>query len=297
MQDPNQYSNSLFDLLNLGEVGEQLKGAAKTYNALRAEIEINLIAPFKKFLEDAQDSIQPVVDFIRKIQALAPEERAAFAELFADAYTHWKGSYFEEQDKVAGVLARRSWPRVERYLSSSEMQEALELQSDSDFDSYVVQIFSRSDHEPLRCVMKSWRSVPYLANRTSIIDEALQAHISRLYGLSIPALLPFIEGIAAELIQPTTKRPRENIVKQVVTLHVRDESTWSQVLADTVCDVVYKNYAFEKDASPLFNRHGILHGRVSDYNTAANSLRVFLLIDAMVGIYTLTKARTLSSGQ
>jgi hypothetical protein len=57
--------------------------------------------------------------------------------------------------------------------------------------------------------------------------------------------------------------------------------------------VYYKGYRFGKDTAPLLSRHGILHGRVSDYRSVLNSPPVFLFLD-MIGNIWLEKQRATS---
>src|ERR1035437_4459671 len=74
-----------------------------------------------------------------------------------------------------------------------------------------------------------WNNIPYLADRHRIVNDALQAHIHGMYTLSVPALLPFVDGVAevvvTELgnIAPSTEKQgatalKENTVKKVARL-------------------------------------------------------------------------------
>lgn len=48
----------------------------------------------------------------------------------------------------------------------------------------------------------------------------------------------------------------------------------------------YGRQDFSQSATPeQLNRHRILHGRVPDYGTAANSIRAFLLVDTVAGMW------------
>src|SRR5205809_4439666 len=72
----------------------------------------------------------------------------------------------------------------------------------------------------------------------------------------------------------------------------------AQVFADVVEDVIYKRYDFRNDPAPYLNRHGILHGRVPDYADKLNSIRVFLLVDAIAYLWLEKQQQTpLSASQ
>ena len=48
----------------------------------------------------------------------------------------------------------------------------------------------------------------------------------------------------------------------------------------------YLKSNFEQAAAPgSFNRHRVLHGRIPDYGTAANSVRAFLLVDTVADMW------------
>jgi hypothetical protein len=54
-------------------------------------------------------------------------------------------------------------------------------------------------------------------------------------------------------------------------------------------------YGWEDFSQPAipeqFNRHRILHGRISDYGTAANSIRAFLLVDTVADMWCRLSAK------
>ena len=118
--------------------------------------------------------------------------------------------------------------------------------------------------------------------RQQIIADALFAHRNGLYTLSIPTLLPFVDGLSAEILGSTTK----NAVAQFAEdRRANDPEIWVQGFCDFMAQVFYKGYRFGTDSAPYLNRHAILHGRVFDYPSALNSTRVFLLLDALADFW------------
>lgn len=74
----------------------------------------------------------------------------------------------------------------------------------------------------LNRVVRSWWPHPYMAKRKRTVRAALNAHKSRQYELMIPALLPLIDGLAAEIVAATFKPQRKAIyTKDAVTLVIR----------------------------------------------------------------------------
>ena len=105
----------------------------------------------------------------------------------------------------------------------------------------------------------------------------MAAHRAGQYTLTVPALLPLAEGLSAEIMGTTAGR--QNVVKAVARdWRAREQELWTELYSDVVVHVIYKNYDFDKDPAPYLNRNGILHGRVPDYGTDLNSIRVFLFV-------------------
>ncbi|HXM61766.1 MAG TPA: hypothetical protein VN950_12995 [Terriglobales bacterium] len=136
-------------------------------------------------------------------------------------------------------------------------------------------------------MVRNWNQIPYLMSRKNICSEAVKAYQIGLYNLVIPALLPLAEGLASEigLCDPR----RTDAVKLVSKAQMTHPSTDIDFGAATM-EVLERSYYgaqdFSKPAAPeQFNRHRILHGRVTDYGTAANSIRAFLLVDTVADIW------------
>jgi hypothetical protein len=76
-------------------------------------------------------------------------------------------------------------------------------------------------------------------------------------------------------------------VAEVVTLYDSKgrASDWADAVMQAVSEQMFKDYDFETQRAPAkLNRHGVLHGRIPDYGSEANSLKAILLLDVMVHI-------------
>ena len=72
----------------------------------------------------------------------------------------------------------------------------------------------------LNRVVRSWWSNPYMEKRKRTVRAAINAHKNRQYELTIPTLLPLIDGLAAEIVAATPKLQRKAIyTKDAVTLY------------------------------------------------------------------------------
>ncbi len=155
----------------------------------------------------------------------------------------------------------------------------------------IVELYSENDWQHLRESVNDWRSKPHFQRRMPIIEDALEAHLAGRYTLSIPAILPQVEGIASEILGVSPGRPRD-IIRDVVTAQYPDFS--SAVARDALISYLMLGYGWgdfaqfaawlqqhQTTEQELLHRHAILHGVQVNYASRENSLRAFLLLDAL----------------
>ena len=141
-----------------------------------------------------------------------------------------------------------------------------------------------------------------------IIYDALEAHVNGKYTLSVPTLLPHIEGIATEIVEkynlPKLDKPLiyrakpygkdgEKTYASRVFAHVGisalDFEEWVAVesllyyLEGTMYQSPRRRGKKLKDfaTKDILNRHSILHGTHTKYATPMNSLKCFLALDVL----------------
>lgn len=167
----------------------------------------------------------------------------------------------------------------------------------------ITQYYKKQRWQVLENVMESWQGELFLP-RHAIIREALWAHKSGKFGVSVPSLLPHIEGIARELCVRYNLKPLRNplVVKDGSKTHVG--TVFSSVIASWLTgdrrlavfgflyyleggfyawvdfESTFENMKEIKESKDL-NRHAILHGIQLNYNTELNSLRCFLVLDVL----------------
>jgi hypothetical protein len=146
-------------------------------------------------------------------------------------------------------------------------------------------------------MVRSWMTTPYLRDRRALVRQAARAHRERQYALTLPTILPLVEGLARLLCVQFVPREAgksrrdkpgmETIVTAVVHLYDADgrASDYVTAVREIVANQIFKSYSFANEAPPSrVNRHGILHGQIPNYATEANSLRAFLLLDIVVRV-------------
>jgi hypothetical protein len=163
----------------------------------------------------------------------------------------------------------------------------------AEIDKRICAHFRRKEAVRLREMTRAWKPIPYLDERRRIIREALSAHVDRKYSLSIAALLPLVDGLAAE-IRRTTIKPAKGkklkliAVNEVVHLYRPADGRsrkWAEVVSIAVTEGIFKDYDFNTQPAPAKNnRHGVLHGRIPNYESEKLSLQTFLVLDVMACI-------------
>jgi len=148
----------------------------------------------------------------------------------------------------------------------------------------------------LRRTVASWWEDPVLRLRRPIVRDALNDHAAGRYRVSIPTLLPCIEGVVADTFG-LGKRTRitaglESLVDIFDGLDALELEVGISTLAGLYSPV---DFSTTSGLSTTLNRHLILHGRTVRYGNEPNSLKVFLHMDE-VSCQLATKRR-LEAGQ
>ncbi len=155
--------------------------------------------------------------------------------------------------------------------------------------SSVIRYYGATNQKRLRDAVGSWESNPLFVPRMKIIRDALDSHINGKYTLSVPTLLAQVEGIVNDFVvcMNLSLKPHksEHLKEAIVHSPVVNLSallTFEGLLE--IFEKVYESRDFAKvplKKRGLFNRHTVLHGRQVGYDTQINSLRAFLILDAL----------------
>ncbi len=199
--------------------------------------------------------------------------------------------YERVETEAFAVLTRGGWLGMERHLTGPQVRTILEIAQRSGDDAAnraIANYFAKDDWALVTAVSEEWFDIPYFKAREAIVRDAIAAHRSGKFTLSVPTLLPLAEGLAAEIVGPI---PNVNVVKHVARdWKTQEQELWTQLYVDVVIDVMYGNVDFA-NKPPYLSRHFILHGRVAGYATDLNSLRVILLVDSVAHLWREKQAR------
>lgn len=162
----------------------------------------------------------------------------------------------------------------------------------------IVGISEMEDYAVLKDMVNAWKQEAYFSNRSILLDDALEAHINEKYSLSIPAMLPLIEGYFDGCFSEHDKKGLIARMKE----HFDSIGDKDEIIADALEAIMEeflfrtayfykvtdkKSYLSFKTSTTMppdqiLNRHGILHGFDHQYVSKENSLRVFFTIDSLV---------------
>lgn len=133
--------------------------------------------------------------------------------------------------------------------------------------------------ERLRELLEAWGRRKWLADRMPILKAAVEAHIRREYELSVPAILPQVDGLIGDAFGHEGKlygEVLEDYIKELLA-EDRPDSFRDATRAFWLDDV--RSPAPLGEEMPELSRHAILHGADTEYAEESKSLRAILLFD------------------
>jgi hypothetical protein len=150
-------------------------------------------------------------------------------------------------------------------------------------------LYSANDWRNLGSTIDKWPESRFFThNRMVIIRDALEAHRNKKYTLSIPALLPIIEGVCGDYcIEQKAgigkSKSFQKAEKAIQSLGTKGEQYVSELVLEYISNQLYISSDKLKTSrnKKYLSRHSILHGSQTGYADCARSLRCFLLLDVL----------------
>lgn len=259
--------------------------AIESYRAFSDAFQKNIVNPLAEAALALRELVAPIQTALNEIP---PEQRPSLAQILKTGVDEYFKHLDAEEAQVANLLTKSGWLGMERHFTIVEVRALLAAHNksgDAGVEKFVLDFFRADDVGLLTSRIGAWASIPYLEQRQNILGDALDAHRRQQYTLTVPSLLPLAEGLSAEIMGKPLGKKVNVVTALAKQIGDTDKETWSQVFLNVICDTFYKSYTFGEQTAPYLNRHGILHGRTSDYATEANSLRVFLLLDVLADFW------------
>ncbi|HVZ58731.1 MAG TPA: hypothetical protein VG935_03210 [Patescibacteria group bacterium] len=275
MKDKNQNLNDLFrSAIILPNI---YKNIADSFNQISATIletqkavfnMANYLDNFNKAIQAMVPDISKIIDFAESIKKLREIEKRALIE------SGW-------------FICPSLDPVPYHYIRNAVIQ--YDKGRKGSVTVFMKSLYGDKDWEYLDKVVNGWSTNKFFTKqRVKIIKDALHAHKNGQYTLSIPALLPIIEGICGDFCKTQNIHVNDSASSQkaknaMQKLKTDGKEYVSELVLEFIENQLYINTGNLRALrnKRFLNRHGILHGSYSGYADCARSLRCFLLLDVL----------------
>jgi len=168
----------------------------------------------------------------------------------------------------------------------------------------ILGYYHKNNFSKLKSTVASWETNPLFSSRMHIFKAALKAHCEGNYTLSVPALLPQIEGVLNEYVKLNKLETKLGKVEKVYNAVIGDLDEYpltSWAIANTLLFQLQTStftftdfeIEFKKSANNRkTTRHTVLHGIATNYNKPIHSLKAFVLLDALSCLQELDTEET-----
>jgi hypothetical protein len=166
-------------------------------------------------------------------------------------------------------------------LPVSIVLEIADLHDEENFEGIekTLQEFFRARIEMVEALIAS-----EFPKRKRILEQAFRAHRAEDYALSVPVFLAQADGISAEVLQANFFR-YSKVTRKINKLLKQGDIELSPTVLRHLSQLGSLRESFDFGKRPAgLNRHNILHGASTDYDTEANSLRSIALLEFLVSL-------------
>lgn len=190
--------------------------------------------------------------------------------------------------KYTATLIAFRWPPPTMDTDFGDMQHIVDIrdslpqtEAETEIDAFMLQ---RHGSDYVRERLDEWRHHRWIRNRVPILEAAVNAHVQGLYELSVPTLLPQIEGIIWEGYGSTSGCHQPEEMTLATSLCSDGLDFLDDMAKRFFLDTVLHEFSLGQPV-PGLSRHAILHGIDTHYATQINSLKLILLFDYFLGAF------------
>ena len=247
--------------------------------------------------ESAFDQIRELTSGLDIITKRVAADIATFRIISAQLSYHFSALFapITETKEVVDAFKAANWPiapsmpeklksRIVYFYNTGKIRYA---------SNAIIGYYRRNEFINLSDAVNKWATNPLFATKMHIFLPALRAHKQGDYVLSVPTLLPQVEGILNEYVikkKLPAKAGKIGKVYEAVLQNVSADrlATWAivQTLLYMFQNNIYVFTKFEDElqkatSSRKLSRHTVLHGVSPNYNRPGYSLKIFMLLDAL----------------
>lgn len=188
----------------------------------------------------------------------------------------------EVADAFGAMMVELGWPPVGD-LTPRHMQEVVESYQKNgleairtEVDAFMLEFY---DEQVLRKKLAEWESKEWFAHRLPILRDAVEAHLGGKYWLSVPAILPQIEGIIVDGYGFHGRMKQRAWEDRFNRLFSNPNGLEKGIKEYVLVKVLLVGFDHGSPVGSPLSRHAILHGGDTEYGTQMNSLKAILLFD------------------
>ena len=203
---------------------------------------------------------------------------------------------FSNRNRFYIILSENNWPPPDDLLINSNLEKIdniVERYNQFGHDSIIGDvnslILSWHTEEKVNALLTYWGTRSWLKNRIKVLQDAIWAHNNGYYTLSIPTLIPQLEGLVAEHFRITgrlyakdLKQYFQSLLHPAMIIKNRNEN-----LNEFIVNTLLTQFEHGSETTSILSRNAIAHGGDIFYATKENSLRIILLLNATIKLFRL----------
>lgn len=276
---------------------ESLKGM---FNQEKATELKNISSVFNKLTRNHPEYLTPH-DAIKQLQ-----EFDKFKDTFIEASTNV--SLVISQIKLAEM-----WIPT-RYLNKTFTDLIALGPNISDREQIIGTILKPFEPDFEKNLLQEWKESELLIGKEEILEQNFEANRLRLYAPAIASFLTVLDfvllGVADSVgLKKNYRKTNTKMIQEILTfieneimntMYLDEFMPGEEILVGRgfyvfqieamlqyIKDAVYDDTSKHTDRKSFLNRHGILHGRYSDYQTEINAKKIILLIDDLIRLHQM----------
>ena len=300
--------NQIYSSLNISQIYEGLLQPLPSYIAQVSDLSskiFEIVNPIKDWQDAYTKQIAELVRGVDVFQKILIADfsaiRLSFEKIIPSGIFSELIKYVQENEDAAEAFERAGWP-IAPSMSKELITRVVELHKQGKTryaNAVILGYYHRENKRNLKSMVDGWRIHPLFMKRMQIIDAVLKAHCDGNYTVSIPTLLPQVEGVLNDFVISNGLKVKLGKIADVYAAVIGDPqdhdfSNWAivQTLLSLLQSNLYAYTSFEDElAKPTkkrkINRHTILHGISTDYNKPSDSLKLFVTLDAIATLQNI----------
>jgi hypothetical protein len=242
----------------------------------------------------AIDELLPRVDLAGQIRAL----KSSYIDTMTPAMTAAL-SVFQRQAERTRAFARSieaSAEQASRYeralleldwvfppsMAMTDFWRVGRLASEASRTRVRHEMLSLTTVREMRDAVQAWMRFPELRDRRPIVFDGYLDHRQHRYRVSIPTLLPVIEGALAQRFFPLESRGGHFAAR--VRSHASGFFNGPDLVSVISALWTEIDFATMNPRAHRLNRHAVMHGRSTRYGRAENSAKVVITLDLVAAV-------------